>query len=674
MKKSIIVFAIVCSILLLALGERQAASAQGPDGTGARVGKPWRGAPGVTETVTQIMQRESRAPQVSATPRALRKRLTLKNTVGKQDPSPNLPKFFSPQAQSPLAPSIAQGIGGSFLGAQSSESGFVPPDSMGAVGPTQALVVVNGRIKIFDKTTGAVGGLNASLDNFFGATNTGDPNTRYDRLSGRWFVTALDFDFPNRILIAVSSGPTITSGSSFTFFSFQHDLVGTTPNSDTGMLADYDSLGVDNNALYIGVNIFTLAEQFSNTTGFVVDKSDLIGGFLTVTPFRELDIVSPCCSGPYSPRGVQNDDPLATEGYFIGVDVFFFSRLTMRRITYPGGIPTISGNISIAVPTTVYPIFSVPALGTSSGLDAIDDRIFNAQIHSNKLTSASALWTAHNIEVNSSGVAASGGGRDGSRWYEIGSLTTTPTVVQSGTVYDSAASNPRFYWMPSVAMSGQGHMALGASFASVADYAGIAVTGRLSTDTLGTTQAPFIAQSGLGSYNLGVDNPKRWGDYSQTVVDPNDDMTMWTFQEYTNATNSWGVRVISLMAPQPAFPVTASPPSVATGQPSVNVIITGASVFGSGFFDPGSDSGGPGFANHISATASNGVIVNSTTFNSPTQVTLNISTVSAAAGWSRITVTNPDGQHATANCVLTITDGVTTIPPCTIIRFPQIGK
>jgi hypothetical protein len=210
--------------------------------------------------------------------------------------------------------------------------------------------------------------------------------------------------------------------------------------------------------------------------------------------------------------------------------------LTMRRITYSGGVPSISSDITVSVPTTSFPI-SVTASGTSTGLDAIDDRLFAAQIHKNKLTGASTLWTAHNIQVDSNGNACDGGdvpctngGRDGSRWYEIGSLTSTPALVQSGTLYDPATSDPRFYWMPSVAMSGQGHMALGASFASVNDYAGVAVAGRLSGDASGATQSPTNAQSGLGAYNLGSQTPKRWGDYSQTVVDPNDDMTMWTFQ------------------------------------------------------------------------------------------------------------------------------------------------
>jgi len=77
-----------------------------------------------------------------------------------------------------------------------------------------------------------------------------------------------------------------------------------------------------------------------------------------------------------------------------------------------------------------------------------------------------------NIQVNSSGVASSTGGRNGSRWYEISNLTGTPSLVQSGTLFDPASANPRGFWIPSVAASGQGHMALGCGYAGTNDFAG----------------------------------------------------------------------------------------------------------------------------------------------------------------------------------------------------------
>jgi hypothetical protein len=127
-------------------------------------------------------------------------------------------------------------------------------------------------------------------------------------------------------------------------------------------------------------------------------------------------------------------------------------------------------------------------------------------------------------------------------------------------------------------------------------------------------------------------------------------MTMWTIQEFCNANNSWGVRVVRLLAPPPATPSSASS-SVPAGQSSVDVTITGTSASGSGFYDPGP---GTGFT-HISATVSGGVVVNSATFNTPTSVTLNLNTTGASPGAKDVTITNPDGQFATGSGILTVT-------------------
>jgi hypothetical protein len=355
---------------------------------------------------------------------------------------------------------------------------------------------------------------------------------------------------------------------------------------------------------------------------------------------------------------VDNDDPAATVGYFVGVDYFFLDRLSLYRVNNPGGpTPSLTGPLNLDVPATSYPT-DQPQPAPGPLLDSLDDRLSEATIRRNKITGAQTLWTAHNIEVDDTGVANTAGNRNGSRWYEIGSLTGTPALVQTGTLFDAAAANPFGYWMPSLAVSGQGHVALATSRASLSapagGYASISAAGRLRTDAAGTTRAPALVQASTFVYDTFAAAPERWGDYSRTVVDSNDDQTMWTFQEYAMATNTWGVRVIQLKAPPPATPASASPPSVGQGQPSVNVTITGTSVGGSEFFDPGPDTGGPGFANHIAAAVSGGVVVNAVTFDSPTQVTLNISTAAAPFGPKDVTITNPDGQSLTGTGILTV--------------------
>jgi hypothetical protein len=553
-----------------------------------------------------------------------------------------------------------------FLGAQSNESGFVPPDSMGAVGPSQVLVFVNGRIKVFDKQ-GNPGGLNVSDAAFWAPVRNGreptDPGVEFDRLSQRWIVSGINTeDTNNRIMLAVSDGPTINSASDFTFFAFNEAAP---PPSASPRFADYPQLGVDANAIYVGVNEFPSASSggLVGTSVFVIRKSSVLGaGPIVVTAFRNLASGG---NGPVSPQPATDMVPSVASGYIVGPDASLFSQLDVRRISDPGGTPSISGNQTVSVPTTFAPTpFSVAAQGTSGGLDALDDRLFEAMIGRDP-NGTDTLWTAHNILVNSSGVGSSTGNRAAGRWYQLGTLDSTPSLVQSGTLFDPAAANPRQFWIPSIAMNGQGHASLNASAAGLTHRAEVASSGRLFTDPLGATEPFQITQNSTFGYNLGSAVPRRWGDYSQTVVDPSDNMTFWTFQEYVNANNSWGVRVIKLLAPPPATPSTATPSTVPLGSCSVAVDVEGTSTDGSGFFDPGADPGGPGYSSHIAASATDGVAVNDVTYTDPTDVRLDLDTRSATSGPVDVTITNPDGQSVTATGLVTVdvpASGPTT--PC----------
>jgi hypothetical protein len=154
-----------------------------------------------------------------------------------------------------------------------------------------------------------------------------------------------------------------------------------------------------------------------------------------------------------------------------------------------------------------------------------------------------------------------------------------------------------------------------------------------------------------------------WGPYSQTVVDPNDDQTFWTFQHFADAANSNGIRVARILAPPPATPATAAA-AVAPGLASATVTIMGTSSSGSAFFDPGA-----GFQNRISASVSGGVTVNSVSYVNPTTVSLNLSTVGAAIGSKTVTITNPDGQSALGTGILTVGSASTVTLDRAVLAF-----
>ena len=660
---------------------------------GETAGVPSVGAKGKERTTAELLKAQAQTPDSNKT------WLKLKHEVSRRGDAHHAPKVMSVGAASdlsitalprplnfpvePLAPLAPQTIGTNFKGAALADSGRFPPDTAGAVGPSQFLVFVNGRIRTFNKATGVADGvLNVTSDTFFASvmtppptaqhvTFTANPQVRYDRLSGRWILLCIDvplnvntgLDTPNRILIAVSdaaSAGVISAGTVWTYYFVQQNTVG---GGNTNQFFEYPSLGVDNNALYVGGNTFsTTTNAFVDSTAFVIRKSSILsGGPVVVTAFRGLASISPIVDGPFQPRGVDNYDPSANEGYFIGISPSVFGRLVMRRISDPGGTPTISANILITVPATSFPI-TVDHLGDTGGtngnLAAHDDRLWEAHIRNGK------LWTSHNIAVNSAGVATTSDAqrRDAVRWYELDVPvgTGTPTVVQSGTIFDNAATvaAARQFFIPSVMVSGQGHAAFGFTTAGTPYRIDAATTGRLATDPLGTTQAVELYTASTTAYNPPADpggaGGRRWGAYSYTSLDPLDDMTMWTIQEYCDATNSWGVQVAKLIAPPPATPssvATLNGNTVPQGQANYFITLNGTQINGSGFYDPGADLAPPALPfNHVNVTI-NGVgapTVNSVGFVDPTTLTVAVNSSAALPGSYTVTVTNPDGQAVTS--------------------------
>ena len=588
-----------------------------------------------------------------------------------------------------------QALGVNFTAATlagTNSTGSFPPDCDGAVGPTQYIVAVNGRIVTFNKTTGVADAvLNATTNTFFTSVRSGsgtsDPMCRYDRLSARWFISIINVSTPNRWLLAVSdaaSNGTISGTTVWTYYFFIPATTSPTISNGSTCLSDYPSLGVDNNALYMGVSEFCgTGQPFQQTDVFVIRKTSVLsGGPIVVTAFRALMTATGGYVGPFSARGCDNYDPAANEGYFIGVDGASTGTFWLNRISNPGGTPGISSNISITLPAYYVPR-PVPHPSNSGGywgrLDPLDDRPLTAHIRNQQ------LWCGHSVGIDNTGSSDGtylNATRVGARWYQINVPVNAgaPTIVQAGTVFTTSVPNDsaqKNYFIPSVMVSGQGHAAVGFTTAGETDNANAGTVGRLATDPLGTMETPVAITTNTNTYNPASDpggisagRPRRWGDYSITAVDPLDDMSMWTVQEFVNANNSYGVRVAKLIAPPPATPGAMA--DVQAGQGSVSVTLTGLSASGSGFFDPGTDLPLPARAfTHLSASISAGAAtgtppsVVSIAYVDPTTATVVLNTSAATANLASekytITVTNPDGQTASGAVVHVVAANSVTI-------------
>lgn len=556
------------------------------------------------------------------------------------------------------------------------ESAFTPPDNCGDVGLTQIITTANTRMKVFNKpsatsvivstptgnstqTPPAI--FNVNLESFFsnstlGISQISDPHVRFDRLTKRWFIIAVDVDHNvnNYCCIAVSDNEVISNSTNFKFYFFNVSGTGGVSNE----FFDYPTLGIDKYALNIGGNMFTNSLSFAGCNMWVINKDSILAGVLKVTAFNH----SATNTDMYTPQGVHNDDPSAVSGYFIGTSSSLYGKINVRRVNHTSVIPTLSADIPLNTIQTYAPENVIIPFGDS--IDGNDHRLCAAMIMRNKLTGKVSLWTANGSLSDQSGtVDPSTGDRDGIVWYEITNLETSPTISQSGRLFDNknALATAVNYIYPTIATSGQGHSIMGFTSGGKSKFPQASVAGRYNSDGAGVFQLPVDLTNASSRYNPGS---PRWGDFTQTVVDPSDNMTMWTFTQYADTVNSWGVRAGQLIAPPPSIPKFDTIPVCNTS----TIKLSGLSVNNSGFFDPGADLNGPGF-NHLNVTV---------TGPSPVTVTnvqfINQDTIQATfflpdgtlAGTYTVNVINPDGQTSSTTFVLATTCVIVQV---TIVDF-----
>lgn len=164
-------------------------------------------------------------------------------------------------------------IGQNFTGSSFSNSGFIPPDTMIAVGPTSFVEILNGRYAVYDKGSGSVIQTN-TLNQFW--SNAGpapikyafDPRVVYDPFRERYLAASVDnADGPNNFLLAVSKSSDPTLG--WNGFSIQSD-------STRQRSADFPTLRYNRKGVYLSANMFPIQVGQITSTIVAVPKTDLI--------------------------------------------------------------------------------------------------------------------------------------------------------------------------------------------------------------------------------------------------------------------------------------------------------------------------------------------------------------------------------------------------------------
>lgn len=590
-------------------------------------------------------------------------------------------------------------IWSNYLAASYDEFPFItPPDPNGDVSSTQVVVATNAFIRIFAKktvteapTTTPMGGslevagsqITVTLDNFFNpvlpiGSFTSDPHVRYDRTSKRWFFVAIEVNqsfSDNRLLLAVTDSEVLDENTGLYYYAFPLRLV--IPQStqvNINPFLDYPTLGVDRNAMVVGgvsffPNNFGGADSI-NMVGMLMDKKRMLNGQLRVYGLKLGRITASAADGIYVPQGVHNDDPAASKSFFAGLGMNW-EEMELAEVSWNNttGVPTGSARKVLKIDPYYFPR-DVTAPGSPMVIDPLDTRLLAATIRKNKTNGKSSLWTAHAVGLNQQGTTAEGPdfqavARTSARWYQVGDIYDVPRITQYGNVFDPSkktGARAISYFNPSVVANGQGFVALSGTTAAYNRHLNVFVAHRFATDPVGTLSMPKNVTDARAIYAFSFfmgGYVGRWGDYSQTVVDPDDDQTLWTFQQYANWDDTYGTRAIQIKAPPPATPLPLG--TLGNNRDTV-IAIKGMSVNNSGFFDPGADAGGPGF-NRLRVTSTGNIIATNLQWRSPTEIRVRLNTRNKPAGTYTLVISNPDGQIVTTTFELAAPAVVSRIAP-----------
>ncbi len=435
---------------------------------------------------------------------------------------------------------ITNFTGVSLTDARALGTGSTPPDTMGCPGTNQFVEFINGAFAVYNKA--GVRQLLMTDSNFWvsagitpSAMNAGifDPRLQYDAGSGRWFATELTGENTGNHILLARSDSANPSGT-WKAVSFL---------ASTNQFGDFDTLGVDSQAVYVSVNVFAdgTSGGFTGVSLFSIPKANLLASTPSLANIARFENLSGNTYG-FSLQGVNNPDAGPGHGVIIAIDNQFYNRFDRATVNNPS---TAGATLSapIYVPSAYDGTPNPTAQPGGNTVDGGDDRFSGAvrQIGGYIFMANSILNTNNN--------------RNAVHWIVLNEANNI--VTSEGIVTD-----PNYdFTYPSIAASHSGKVLMAfnrtGATAPAGDISIYAVSGTMVNGVV-TMGTPFLLQQGnISNYaGIGVDPlPYRWGDYSTTMFDPTDENLVWTIQEIPTSSTTWGTEVslISLATNRPAL-------------------------------------------------------------------------------------------------------------------------
>lgn len=459
--------------------------------------------------------------------------------------------------------SVGLNFSGTSYGLFNTNSGALPPDANGAIGPNHFVEFINGAFAVYSKTNGRRVLRMTDVD-FWANAGVGidvgdgwdvsDPRIIYDAASQRWFASQVDVDTfsfildgtltANHFLLAVSATADPTG-------EWNGVLLDVDP--DFGNFGDFPTLGLDGDAVYLSADLF---DALGNPVGpalVSIPKTELLAASPVIDNLTRFGVMS------YSDRGDVLQPAVCVDGSGHGTvlatgDLVSSSELkAFTVLNAASATATLAPATTIAVDAYAAPLDPTQPDGTTTLAD--NDARFSAKVY----VVGGVLYAVHNIEIDN---------RAAIRWYRIDAANYT--LLEAGTITDADLD----LFFPSIAANADGTVVIGCNGSSINTFVSCYAIAGETQNGITTFGSPILLQSGATSYHgddeeLSDTGESRWGDYSATSVDPSDSSRFWTIQMYPSDINIWSTRITQLLtSPGLRLAIARAGPNVTISWPT----------------------------------------------------------------------------------------------------------
>lgn len=436
--------------------------------------------------------------------------------------------------------------------------GQYAPDSMGAAGVDHFVQLINSTISVYTKSGTLVARTN--IDTFFGVSTNGtnyptghavDPRIFYDQRSNRWVACAVDVHSGTNqgslyVILAVSNDQSPTNLIS----SWTRHLI------PVGTHNGLQAMSHEPNGVYLDI-IRTESNTNAGHTIVCIKKPEIYRQTL-ITNWLEI----PCSDGLplWRIQPALNFDDVPTNGCAwllakgppdLGTN-YQGGAILYRRLVWSGTNAQFADTNWVTVTNAgpsyrdYYDLdgtngFAPPGYGSGvhapqpmdEGSESIDLHLVGSALTSVPVIRNGTLWLSHCMGLTGTNGSYSGDqlgtnvDRSAVQWFKLAVDAGDASLSYNahGRIFSRAATNAHWYYFPSLMVNCVGDVVTAFSGSSASSYIGAYYSWRLSSSAM--PGLPLAIQTGVTNFPS-----DRWGDYSATALDPTDDWSFWTVQEY----------------------------------------------------------------------------------------------------------------------------------------------